>query len=169
MATKNRKTGAGERFKDVARNRRALHEYEITDRVEAGLVLQGSEVKGLRDRGATISDAYVQIRGGEAWLVGAHISEYDNAGYGGHDPRRTRKLLLHRREIERLASALAEKGLSLVPLRLYFSGGGPRSSWVWAAARRSTTSGVPWPSATPSARPTGPSRPPAASRRFARS
>ena len=123
MATKNRKTSAGERFKDVARNRRALHEYEITDRVEAGLVLQGSEVKGLRDRGATISDAYVQIRGGEAWLVGAHISEYDNAGYGGHDPRRTRKLLLHRREIERLASALAEKGLSLVPLRLYFSDG----------------------------------------------
>ena len=118
MATKNRKTGAGERFKDVARNRRALHEYEITDRVEAGLVLQGSEVKGLRERGATITDAYVQIRGGEAWLVGAH-----NAGYGGHDPGRTRKLLLHRREIERLASALAEKGLSLVPLRLYFSGG----------------------------------------------
>ena len=67
-------------------------------------MLQGTEVKGLRERGATITDAYVQIRGGEAWLVGAHISEYDNAGYGGHDPRRTRKLLLHKREIERLAS-----------------------------------------------------------------
>jgi SsrA-binding protein len=124
MATRKKKPGTvDERYRDVARNRRALHEYEILDRVEAGMVLQGSEVKGLRDRGATITDAYVQIRDGEAWLIGAHISEYDNAGYGGHDPRRTRKLLLHKREIERLASALAEKGLSLVPLRLYFSDG----------------------------------------------
>jgi SsrA-binding protein len=124
MATKGRRDGrVDERFRDVARNRRALHEYEILERLEAGIVLQGSEVKGLRERGATITDAYVQIRGGEAWLVGAHISEYDNAGYGGHEPRRTRKLLLHRREIERVASALAEKGLSLVPLRLYFSEG----------------------------------------------
>jgi SsrA-binding protein len=122
MAKKTTQRG-GERFRDVAQNRRALHEYEIVDRVEAGLVLQGSEVKGLRDRGATIRDAYVQIRDGEAWLVGAHISEYENAGYGGHDPRRTRKLLLHRREIERLAGALAERGLALVPLRLYFKDG----------------------------------------------
>jgi SsrA-binding protein len=112
-----------ERFRDVARNRRALHEYEILDRLEAGIVLQGTEVKGLRERGATITDAYVQIRDGEAWLVGAHISEYDNAGYGGHDPRRTRKLLLHKHEIRRLGSALAEKGLALIPLRLYFSEG----------------------------------------------
>jgi SsrA-binding protein len=112
-----------ERFRDVARNRRALHEYEILDRLEAGIVLQGTEVKGLRERGATITDAYVQIRDGEAWLVGAHISEYDNAGHGGHDPRRTRKLLLHKHEIRRLAAALAEKGLALIPLRLYFSEG----------------------------------------------
>lgn len=124
MAARTRKgAGAGDRFRDVARNRRALHEYEIVERLEAGIVLQGTEVKGLRERGATITDAYVQIRGGEAWLVGAHISEYDNAGYGGHDPRQTRKLLLHRREIERLASDLAEKGLALVPLRLYFKDG----------------------------------------------
>jgi SsrA-binding protein len=124
MATKNRKKGErDERFRDVAQNRRALHEYAITDRFEAGIVLQGSEVKGLRERGATISDAYVQIRGGEAWLVGAHFADYENAGYAGHDPRRTRKLLLHRREIERIAQALAEKGLSLVPLRLYFKEG----------------------------------------------
>jgi SsrA-binding protein len=123
MAPRKQRGGAGERFRDVARNRRALHEYEILDRLEAGIVLQGSEVKGLRERGATITDAYVQIRGGEAWLVGAHISEYDNAGHGGHDPRRTRKLLLHKREIERLAQALSEKGLSLVPLRLYFNEG----------------------------------------------
>jgi SsrA-binding protein len=123
MATKKKSDARDERFRDIARNRRALHEYEITERVEAGLVLQGSEVKGLRERGATITDAYVQIRGGEAWLVGAHFADYENAGYAGHDPRRTRKLLLHRREIERLASALAEKGLALVPLRLYFKEG----------------------------------------------
>jgi SsrA-binding protein len=124
MATGKKRSGrVDERFRDVARNRRALHEYDLLERIEAGIVLQGSEVKGLRERGATITDAYVQIRDGEAWLVGAHISEYDNAGYGGHDPRRTRKLLLHKREIQRLASALAEKGLALVPLRLYFSEG----------------------------------------------
>jgi SsrA-binding protein len=124
MAARKKSGGrGGERFRDVARNRRALHEYQILDRLEAGIVLRGTEVKGLRERGATITDAYVQIRDGEAWLVGAHISEYDNAGHGGHDPRRTRKLLLHKREIERLAQDLAEKGLSLVPLRLYFSDG----------------------------------------------
>ena len=122
-ARKKKGGGVDERFRDVARNRRALHEYEILERVEAGIVLQGTEVKGMRERGATISDAYVQIRHGEAWLVGAHISEYDNAGGGGHDPRRTRKLLLHKREIQRLAADLAEKGLALVPLRLYFTEG----------------------------------------------
>ncbi len=111
------------RFRDVAQNRKAFHEFEILDQFEAGIVLMGSEVKGLRGRGATISDAYVQIRQGEAWLVGAHISEFEQAGAMGHDPRRTRKLLLHRREIERLAAALAEKGLSLVPLRIYFKDG----------------------------------------------
>jgi SsrA-binding protein len=123
MATKGKSRARDERYRDIAQNRRALHEYQITERIEAGLVLQGSEVKGLRERGATISDAYVQIRDGEAWLVGAHFADYENAGYAGHDPRRTRKLLLHRREIERLASALAEKGLALVPLRLYFKEG----------------------------------------------
>ena len=122
-ARKKKGGGVDERFRDVARNRRALHEYEILERVEAGIVLQGTEVKGMRERGATITDAYVQIRHGEAWLVGAHISEYDNAGGGGHDPRRTRKLLLHKREIQRLAADLAEKGLALVPLRLYFTEG----------------------------------------------
>lgn len=118
-----KKTKADERYRDIAQNRRALFEYAITDRFEAGIVLQGSEVKGIRESGATISDAYVQIRNGEAWLVGAHFSDYENAGYAGHDPRRTRKLLLHRKEIERIAQALSEKGLSLVPLRLYFKEG----------------------------------------------
>jgi SsrA-binding protein len=125
MATKRKAKAKGDddRLRDIARNRRAFHEYEILDRLEAGLVLEGSEVKGLREGGATIRDAYVQIRDGEAWLVGAHIAEYVNTGYGGHEPGRSRKLLLHRREIERLAQALAEKGLSLIPLRMYFKEG----------------------------------------------
>ena len=108
--------------RDLARNRRATFGYEILERLEAGLVLLGSEVKGLRERGATINEAYVVVRGGEAWLVGAHISEYGNAS-DGHDPTRTRKLLLHRREIENLDEQLTQKGLAVVPLRLYFKDG----------------------------------------------
>ncbi|HMM49336.1 MAG TPA: SsrA-binding protein SmpB [Miltoncostaeaceae bacterium] len=118
-----KKTDRDERFRDIARNRRATHEYEILERYEAGLALEGTEVKGLRERGATIRDAYVQIRDGEAWLVGAHIADYINSGQAGHDVMRTRKLLLHRREIEKLARAVAEKGLTIVPLRMYFSKG----------------------------------------------
>jgi SsrA-binding protein len=116
-----RTTTTGTRYRDVAQNRRALHDYEIVEREEAGLVLRGSEVKALRARGATIRDAYAQLRGGEAWLVGAHISEYAEAGRDGHDSVRPRKLLLHRLEIERLGADLAQKGLSLIPLRLYFN------------------------------------------------
>jgi len=116
------KRGSGPPPRDIARNRRALYDYEITERLEAGLVLLGSEVKSLREGAATIAEAYVVVRGGEAWLVGAHIAEYPNAPEG-HDPGRTRKLLLHRREIEGLAADLSQKGLSVVPLRLYFSDG----------------------------------------------
>lgn len=124
-SAKKRSNGArDERFRDIAQNRRARYEYEIVERVDAGLVLIGTEVKGLRERGATIGDAYVVIRNGEAWLVGATIPEYSNASsHSGHDPQRTRKLLLHRREIDRLTSRLNEKGLSLVPLRMYFHEG----------------------------------------------
>jgi SsrA-binding protein len=118
MAKENPKK---ERYRDVAQNRRALHEYDILDRFEAGIVLTGSEVKSLRERGATIRDAYAEVREGEAWLVNAHIPEYHNASMIGHEPLRTRKLLLHRSEIGRIASRLAEKGLSLIPLRLYFT------------------------------------------------
>jgi SsrA-binding protein len=121
---KNTKKGArDERFRDIAQNRRARFEYEILDTVEAGLVLIGTEVKGMRERGATIGDAYVVIRNGEAWLVGATIPEYSNATHMSHEPQRTRKLLLHRREIDRLSHRLNEKGLALVPLRLYFHEG----------------------------------------------
>ena len=126
MAPGNQKKKKGtrdERFRDIAQNRRARFEYEIIDTVDAGLVLIGTEVKGLRERGATIGEAYVVIRNGEAWLVGATIPEYSNASQGGHEPQRTRKLLLHRREIEQLAQRLNEKGLTLVPLRMYFHEG----------------------------------------------
>ena len=110
--------------KDIARNRRAYHDYEIVDRFEAGLVLIGSEVKSLRERGAHIRDAYAHVRGHEAWLVGLHITEYANSRDGGHDPGRTRKLLLHRREIEELDRRSNEKGLAVVPLRMYWNDDG---------------------------------------------
>ena len=107
----------------VALNRRARHEFTIDETFEAGLVLTGTEIKSVRAGKVNISNAYARIEKGEAWLIGAHFHDYENAGYAGHDPRRTRKLLLHKREIERIASALAEKGLALIPLRLYFKEG----------------------------------------------
>jgi SsrA-binding protein len=122
MAAKRR--GALERYRDVARNRRARFDYEILDRLEAGLALLGSEVKAMRERGAAIGEAFIEVRGGEAWLVGAHVPDYVNASMQGHEMRRRRKLLLHRREIERLAEATSQRGLSIVPLRLYFNEAG---------------------------------------------
>ena len=110
--------------KDSAQNRKALHEYEILDRYEAGIALTGTEVKGLRESGAMIREAYAQVIDGEVFLVGAHISDYGPAGGRGHDPQRTRRLLLHRREIDKIAGKLAEKGVTLIPLRMYFNDDG---------------------------------------------
>jgi len=107
--------------KDIAQNRKALHEYEILDRYEAGIALTGTEVKGLRESGAMIREAYAQIINGEVFLVGAHISDYGPAGGRGHDPQRTRRLLLHRREIDKIAGRLSEAGVTLIPLRMYFN------------------------------------------------
>jgi SsrA-binding protein len=104
-------------------NRRARHEYHLADRVEAGVVLAGTEVKALRGGEATFKQAYAEVRDGEAWLVGLHVPEYTEGNRANHDPDRARKLLLHRREIERLASSVAEKGFTLVPTRLYFKDG----------------------------------------------
>jgi len=104
-------------------NRRARHEYHLSDRVEAGVVLMGTEVKSLRGGEATFKQAYAEVRNGEAWLVGLHVPEYVEGNSANHDPDRPRKLLLHRREIERLASSVAEKGFTLVPTRLYFKDG----------------------------------------------
>ena len=107
----------------VADNRRAGHEYELLERVEAGLVLQGTEVKALREGRATIQRAFADVRGDEVWLVGANIAAYEKGGFANHDPERDRKLLLHRREIDRLRGRVQEQGLTLVPTRLYFKDG----------------------------------------------
>ncbi len=107
----------------IVDNRRARHEYHLSDRVEAGLVLQGTEVKVLRAGHATLQQAYAEVRDGEAWLVGLHVPEYREGNRANHDPDRPRKLLLHRKEIDRLASGVAEKGFTVVPTRLYFKDG----------------------------------------------
>ena len=107
----------------IVENRRARHDYHLGDRFEAGLVLQGTEVKSLRGGKATLQQAYAEVRGGEGWLVGLHIPEYTEGNRANHEPDRARKLLLHRKELERLHSGVAEKGFTVVPTRLYFKGG----------------------------------------------
>jgi SsrA-binding protein len=113
----------GDGDRTIATNRRARHEFEILDVVEAGLVLRGTEVKSLRDGQVTFKDSYATIRNGEAWLLGCHIAPYSHGTDANHDPERDRKLLLHAREIARLTGRTAERGLTLVPLRLYFKKG----------------------------------------------
>jgi len=108
----------------IADNRRARHDYHLTDRVEAGLVLKGTEVKSLRDGRADLARAYAEIRDdGQAWLVGSHISTYEQGNIANHDPDRDRKLLLHRKELDSLAGKVRERGLTLVPTRLYWKDG----------------------------------------------
>ncbi len=115
------KRGGGVRV--VAVNRKASHRFELGDRFEAGLVLTGTEVKSLREGRGSISEAFVRIRKGEAYLVGANIPAYEAGGVFNHDPERPRKLLLHKRELRRLAGAVSRKGLTIVPLKLYFKRG----------------------------------------------
>jgi SsrA-binding protein len=107
---------------DVASNRRARHKYEILERFEAGIELRGSEVKSLREGKAQIAEAYAAVDSGEVWLRGAYIPPYEPAAQENHEPERPRKLLLHRREIERLLGKTQQRGLTLVPLRIYFKG-----------------------------------------------
>ncbi|HUN66864.1 MAG TPA: SsrA-binding protein SmpB [Bacteroidota bacterium] len=104
----------------VVTNRKAHHDYEILDRLEAGIALRGTEVKSLRSGGANLQDGYAAIRNGEVWLIGMHISPFDKGNINNHDPRRDRKLLLHRKEIRKLLARTSEKGLTMVPLRIYF-------------------------------------------------
>jgi SsrA-binding protein len=112
-----------ERIKVVSSNRRARRNYAVVETVEAGLALLGSEVKSLRDGRLDLKDSYALVKDGEVFLVGAYIAPYEFAREGGHDPERERKLLLHRREIDRIGGQLAEKGLTLVPLQVYFKDG----------------------------------------------
>ena len=114
------KTQSNEKL--IASNKKAFHEYHVLDKLEAGLELTGTEVKALREGAANLKDAYVTFKNGEAFLFGAHISPYAHGNRENHDPIRTRKLLLHRREIEKLHVQVTEKGLTIVPLRLYFKG-----------------------------------------------
>jgi SsrA-binding protein len=107
----------------IVDNRRARHDYHLTDKVEAGLVLRGTEVKSLRLGQATLQQAYAEVHEGEAWLNGLHIPEYVEGNRSNHDPDRPRKLLLHRREIDRIYGQVREKGFTVVPTRLYFKDG----------------------------------------------
>jgi SsrA-binding protein len=113
--------GPGE--KTVATNRRARHDYHIDETFEAGMVLTGSEVKSLRAGRASLTEAYARVADGEVWLENLHIPPYSHSTAGSYDPRRPRKLLLHRREIDRLVGRTQERGLTLIPLRLYFRHG----------------------------------------------
>lgn len=107
--------------KMVAENRKARHEYSFDDIFEAGIQLTGTEVKSLRFGQGNIAESYAEIRSGEAWLVNAHIPEFSHGNRHNHEPRRPRKLLMHQREINRLAGAIQRKGMTLVPLKLYFN------------------------------------------------
>jgi SsrA-binding protein len=109
--------------RSIATNRRARHEYEILETLEAGLVLRGTEVKSLRAGLVNFKDSYATVRNGEVWFLGCHISPYSHGTDANHDPERDRKLLLHEREIKRLSGKIAERGLTLVPLKLYFKKG----------------------------------------------
>lgn len=131
MAKKGRKRGP--ESGDVVTNRRARHKFELVEKLEAGIVLRGSEVKALRGGKAQMSDAYAVVEDGEVWLRNLHIPPYEYAPVDAHDPTRPRKLLLHRDEIERLIGKTAEKGLTLVPTRIYFKG--PRAKVELALAR----------------------------------
>jgi SsrA-binding protein len=126
---KKRKAAPG----DIATNRQASYRYDLLDRLEAGIVLEGTEVKSLRSGQAQIKDGYALIRDGELWLHNVHIAPYAPAARENHEPERPRKLLAHRREIERLTGRIQERGLTLVPTRIYFSG--PRAKVEIALAR----------------------------------
>jgi SsrA-binding protein len=130
-------TSTSERIKLVSQNRKARHDYHIQETVEAGLVLTGPEVKSLRLGRANLKDSYAQPKSGEIFLHQVHISPYENSPLGDQDPTRTRKLLLHQHEIRRLVSKIKEKGLTLIPLRLYFRGGKAKIELALAKGKKS--------------------------------
>src|SRR5438093_301128 len=123
MARHDKKDDQEEGIKVVARNKRAFHQYNVFDRLECGIALTGTEVKSLRDGSASLEDAYAKLEGGEVWLLGSDIPEYTMGNRMNHKPKRPRKLLLHRREIDKFAGKASQRGFTLVPLRLYFKDG----------------------------------------------
>ena len=121
MARSEKKDDDG--LKIICRNKRAFHEYEVMERLECGIVLTGTEVKSLRDGHSSLEDAYAKIEDGEVWLIGSDIPEYAMGNRMNHKPKRPRKLLLHRREIDKFAGKATQRGFTLVPLRMYFKHG----------------------------------------------
>jgi len=124
------------RFKDVAVNRRAFHDYEILERYEAGVALTGSEIKSVREGKVSLQEAYARPEKGEIWLQGAHIAEYKSAAHFGHEPRRSRRLLLHKKQIHEIADEVGQKGLTLIPLRMYLKDGKAKVELGLARGRR---------------------------------
>ena len=112
---------SGPKHASVAENRKARHRYEILDSVECGMMLMGSEVKSMREGKLSLDEAYIRVKDKELWLIGADVAHYKNAGMWNHDPRRPRKLLVHAREFDKFAGRAHERGLTLVPLRVYFN------------------------------------------------
>jgi SsrA-binding protein len=122
--------------KDIAANRQAFHNYEILERFEAGIVLTGTEIKSARDGKVNLKDSYGMVKSGEVWLLNCHISPYSHGNYANHEPLRTRKLLLKRSEINRLIGRTTERGLTLVPLRMYLKDGRLKCELALAKGRK---------------------------------
>ena len=122
--------------KNIAENRKAFHDYHIIETFEAGVVLVGTEVKAIREGSANLRDSFARLEDGEVWLYNAHINPYSHRGYADHEPTRRRKLLLHRQEIRKLIGKTVEKGLTLVPTRLYFKSGHVKVSLALARGKR---------------------------------
>jgi len=123
-------------YKTIARNKKAVHDYILEDRLEAGIVLRGTEIKSARSGNVSLKEAYVQIIGEEAWLVNAHIASYQAASLFNHDPRRRRKLLLHRREILRLDAKIRQRGYTVIPTRMYLKKGRAKVEIALARGKR---------------------------------
>ena len=123
-------------IKIISTNRKAYHEYHIINKYEAGIVLVGSEVKALRESNVTIKESYVKFMKNELFTIGMHISEYSHAGYSSHEPARIRKLLLHKKELNKISRSIHEKGMTLIPLKLYFKGGRVKLEFATAKGKR---------------------------------
>ena len=123
-------------IKIISTNRKAHHEYHIIDKYEAGITLVGSEVKALRESNVTIKESYVKFIKNELFTIGMHINEYSHAGYSSHEATRFRKLLLHKKELNKISRSIQEKGMTLIPLRLYFKGGRVKLEFATAKGKR---------------------------------